>query len=136
MAKPSVRVPAPSLVRPPTPPIAAVLIVVLPAPPTVVRKPPLVMPPVRVSVPASLLMREALAWVIAPPQVLVPLMFLKAPAEPTPSEFSVSASAPTVMLPCSSSAAPAATVTPPAVVPVPCAFCTFSTPALTLVAPV
>ena len=63
--------------------------------------------------------------VIAPPQVLVKLpvpTLLKAPPEDIPVPLSVNASAPTVIPPCTSRAALAVTVTPPAVVPVAVAF--------------
>jgi len=93
--------------------------------------------PDKVKVPASELIRTAfVASVIAPPHVLLPLMFLSAPAEDTPSLLSVNASAPTVIPPCSSNAAPEATLTPPVVVPKALAFCMFTTPELIDVAPV
>ena len=58
------------------------------------------------------------------------------PSFKTPVLFSVSASAPTAMPPCSCSAAPDATVVPPAVVPSAVAFWRFCAPADTVVVPV
>ena len=130
-----VTVPVPSLVRPPVPLITVVLTVVLPAPPTVNRKPPLVMPPDTVSVPASAFTRAALPNVIAPDHVFVLATWRSAPPPAMPVPFSVTGSATTSPLPSSCSAAPPATVVAPAVAPRAVLFCTSSTPALTVVAP-
>jgi hypothetical protein len=48
---------------------------------------------------------------------LLPLIFLKAPRELIPSPFNINASAPIVIAPVNSNAAPLSTVIPPAVVP-------------------
>ena len=110
--------------------------VVAPEPPTVRANPLPVIPPVRVKVPESELIRDAEPSVIAPDQELLPETLRRAPADEIPVPFKVNASAPTEIPPCSSSAAPVETVTPPAVVPVAVAFWRFNTPAETVVAPV
>src|SRR4051812_18687314 len=115
--------------------MAVVENVVLPAPATVSRNPPLVMPPVSVSVPAIDPIVVADPIVIGPAHELVPLTFSSAPAPP-PVPFSVRASAPTAMVPCTSSRAGLVTLTPPATVPNAVAFWMSTTPALTVVAPV
>ena len=94
------------------------------------------MPPLRVSVPASELMREAEARVTAPARALSPEKLRRAPAEETPVPSSVTASAATVMPPKSRSSAPDATDVAPAEAPRPEAWLTASTPAETVVAPV
>ena len=119
----SVKIPIPSFVNVPDPlAIAARLNVVFPAPPTVRAIPGPVNPPVKVRVPRSEFMRDATLNVTAPDQKFVPLIFLKAPSELMPLPLSAKGSAPTEIPPCSSRAAPEATVTPPAIVPVPWAF--------------
>lgn len=135
LAAESVNVPAPSLVKVPDVVPITPLIVVLPAPPTVNALAPEVAPD-NVNVPASEFIRVALPRVIAPLQLFVPLMFLKAPSVEIPVPFSVNASAPTEIPPWICNAAPPVTDTPPAVVPVAVAFCMFNTPALTVVKPV
>ncbi len=87
---------------------------------------------IRVSLPPMLALEPS---VTDPPHVLLPLILRNAPLPPIPLPLTVSVSAPTVIPPCSSKAAPLATVTPPAMVPVPCAFWTFKTPTSTAVAP-
>jgi hypothetical protein len=109
--------------------------VVLPAPATVSRNPPLVIPPVPVSVPAVEPIVLAEPSVIAPAHELVPLTLSIEPLPP-PVPFSVSASAPTAIVPCSSSRAPLVTLVPAAVVPSAVAFWILTTPALIVVAPV
>ena len=131
-------VPAPSLVSEPVV-VAITPVTAAPAPPPVptVRfwpAPP--MPPEIVKLPASEFTRVALPSVTAPVQVLRPLMLRSAPSAATPVPSSVRASPVTVIPPCSCSAAPEATVVPPAVEPRPALFCTFSAPALIVVAPV
>ena len=136
MLPPKVRLPAPSLFNAPvvvpiTPLIsvsAAPLIVKFLAAPSTLAP--------MVKVPASVLICASLAKVIAPFHELVPLMLRSAPAPAIPVPFKVSASAPIVMPPCNSNAAPFATVTPPAAVPAAVAFCKLSTPAFTFTAPV
>ena len=68
--------------------------------------------------------------------MLVPEMLRSAPSAAMPVPFSVSASAPTVMLFWICSAAPLATVTPPATVPSAVALRMLTTPAEIVVAPV
>ena len=80
-------------------------------------------------------MRLALASVIAPLTVLLPLTLRSAPPLLMPVPFSVKASA-SVMPPDNSSAAPASTVVPPADVPKDPLFVARSAPALIVVAPV
>ena len=71
-----------------------------------------------------------------PAHLLLPLMLRRAPlAAPTPWPRSVRASPVTVMPPCSCSAAPLATVVPPAVVPRALLCWMFNTPALIAVFP-
>ncbi len=68
--------------------------------------------------------------------MLSPLIFLKAPPELIPSPFNVNASAPIVIPPDNSNAAPCATVTPPAVVPRAVLLDALNAPADIVVAPV
>ncbi len=110
-------------------------IVTLPAPPTVSSCPVPVLVPLSVRVPASELIREALPSVIAPLNVLLPLVLRNAPPPEIPVPLSVRASA-TVMTPVTLRAAPLATVVSPAVVPSAVAFEIATTPALIVVAPV
>ena len=119
-----VKVPAPSLVKVPVPVAIGSAIVRSPAPPIVKLKVPVIALPLAtfmVFVPASALILESAARVIKPAQELVPEINLSAPSLETPVPDKDKASAPTAA-PCSCSAAPDETVTPPAVVPVPCAF--------------
>ena len=114
-----VKIPVPSLIKVP---LVEVLIpeverVTFPDPPTVSANPDPVIPPVRVSVPESELIREAEPRVIAPEMELVPLIFRKAPPDEIPVPFNVRASTPTEILPWISRAAPLVTEVPAAVVP-------------------
>src|SRR5207247_1758658 len=79
--------------------------------------------------------RAALPNVIAPDHVFVLATWRSAPPPAMPVPFSVTGSATTSPLPSSCSAAPPATVVAPAVAPRAVLFCTSSTPALTVVAP-
>ena len=82
------RVPLPSLVKVPPPvPIAVVVKVVLPDPPTVNAIPAPVTPPVKVRIPASELIRLSVARVTAPDQVLLLARLRKAPPLDIPDEF-------------------------------------------------
>ena len=67
---------------------------------------------------------------------MVPEIFLKDPPELVPSLFNVKASAPIVMLPDNSNAAPLATVVPDTVVPSAVLFAAVITPAEIVVRPV
>ena len=67
---------------------------------------------------------------------MFPEIFLKAPPELIPDPFNVKASAPIVIPPDNSNAAPAETVTPPAVVPRAVLFDALNTPPATVVSPV
>jgi len=68
--------------------------------------------------------------------VLSPLIFLKDPSELIPSPFNVNASAPIVIAPDNSNAAPLSTVVPDAVVPRAVSLAALSAPAETVVRPV
>ncbi len=109
--------------------------VVAPAPPTVSASPVPVMPPVSVSVLASELIRLSLPSVIAPDTVLLVAVLRRAPVFEMPVPFRVMASA-TVIAPDMLSAAPLATVVPPAAVPRAVELLIAITPALIVVAPV
>ncbi len=75
--------------------------------------------------------------VIAPPHALLPLTLRIAPLPPMPvPRMLVIASAPTLIPPCNSIAAPFATVNPLVVAPSALPCCKLSTPALTVVSPV
>ena len=131
-------VPPPSFVSDPVVEPITALIVVPPDPPTVSGCPAPVMPPVAiVSVPASELIRAPpTPSVIAPVQVLAPLILRSAPPTPTPVPFSVIASPIESPVPSICTAAPPATVVAPATVPSAELFWRSTTPALTAVAPV
>ena len=77
-----------------------------------------VIPPVILFVPASAFILAAADKVITPPQTFVPEIKRNAPSLEIPVPDRLKASAPTDA-PCNCKAAPLATVTPPAVVPVP-----------------
>ena len=94
------------------------------------------MAPLRVSVFASELMRVSPAKVIAPWYSLLLDMFLRAPPLLMPVPVRLRASAPIVIPPESSKAAPLDTVTPPAVVPSAVLLEARKAPALMAVAPV
>ena len=64
-------------------------------------------------------MAASAAKVMAPLQLLLPLTLSKAAFPSTPPPASDKASAPTAIIPSNCNVAPLATVTPPAVVPVP-----------------
>src|SRR6266481_4857276 len=110
--------------------------VVLPAPPTVKLCPVPVIPPLRVNVPASELIREADPRVMPPDQVLLLARLRSAPPLEIPVPFNVIGSAMERPLPSICTAAPLATVVAPAVVPSALLFCTLRAPALTVVSPV
>ena len=109
----------------------------LPAPPRVRAKvePVIPVPAVSESVPASELIRLAEPRVTVPCQVLLPLMLRRAPSVEKPVPFKVRASAPTVIPPCSWSAAPEVTEVPAAVPPRAELLWIFKTPAVTEVTP-
>src|SRR5437870_2972122 len=110
--------------------------VVLPAPPTVRSKAP-VIPPVRVNVPASELIRDADPRVMAPDQVLLLARLRSAPPLEIPVPFNVlMGSAMERPLPSTCTAAPLVTVVAPAAVPSAVLLCTSRIPALTDVSPV
>ena len=138
LAPESVAVPAPSLTRPPAPVPTLLASDTLPAPPSERPKSePVIVPALEsVSVPESELIREGAARVIRPPKELSLAMFRRAPPEVIPPPESVSGSAPTVIVPESSRAAPSATVVPAAVVPRPAAFAIRRAPPEMVVAPV
>ena len=114
----SVSVPLPSFVKPPVPRLTVPLKVVLPEPPTLrLRFVPVTLPDT-VSRPASELIRLLVPRAMfAPVQMLLPLMFRKAPSLASPEPLSVRASPVTVIPPCSCSAAELLTVVAPPVVP-------------------
>ena len=113
------------------------LIVVVPAPPTVRPKPdPVIVPVLIVSKPASELIREFVPSVTVPAQTLVPLIFRRAPSLLTPDPFSVSPSPVTVMPPWICKAAELLTVVVPPVVPKALEFWILSAPAPTVIPPV
>src|SRR5438034_490393 len=107
----SVSVPDPDLVSDPLL-LMTPLMVVFPAPPNVIPKVPLSTLPLTVNVPLVEPIVEALARVIAPDQLFVPLTFSSAPAPLTPALFRVNGSAPTAMLPCNCNEALLSTVVP------------------------
>jgi hypothetical protein len=78
-----VSVPLSFLTRAPVPLITP-LSAILPAPPKVAVKPPFTIPALKVKVPASEYIVVAEASVMAPPKVLLPLKFRKAPKLETP----------------------------------------------------
>ena len=92
--------------------------------------------PERVKVPESEAMELLLPRVMAPEMELVPEMFRRAPPLEIPVPFKVRASAPTVIPPWISKAAPEVTLVPAAVVPKAVACWMFKMPALTVVSPV
>ena len=121
-----ITLPGPSSVIDPVPVVMAPVTVVVPLPPKKrLAFVPVIAPILKVELASALILTPDVASVMVPPQVFVkfPVPTLrKAPPEEIPVPFSDNASAPTVIPPCTSKAAPDATVTPPAVVPVPCAF--------------
>ena len=88
MLPPSAKVPLPSLVSLPVVVISSAM-VTLPAPPTVRLVAPLMVLPDSVSVPASELMRESLARVIAPDTVLALARWRSPPPLAMPEPLSV-----------------------------------------------
>jgi hypothetical protein len=112
-----VNVPAPSFVKEPLPSANTPLAITLPAPPKLTPKSAELIPPLNVNTSASLLIRVALASVIAPPKLLLPIMLRNAPSLEIPVPFSVNPSEPTAIPPCNCNAAPVETVVAPAVVP-------------------
>ena len=137
LAAESVSTPLPSLVSVPAPVPIVLLIGVFPEPPTVSPRPePVIVPVLSVSRPESELILLAAASVTAPAQVLLPLMFRRAPPPDTPEPLSVSGRPREIpFCCCRSSSAFAATVT---AVDAPRAplFCRLRTPAFTEVVPV
>ena len=119
----SIQVPASFLVSVPAPVVIVPLIMPLPAPSSVrflsAAVTALGEAGLSVSVPASDWIVAWPASVTVPPQVFAPLTFRNAPLSVMPLPVRLNGSSPTKMPPCSSRAAPSATVTPPAVVPVP-----------------
>src|SRR5712692_821415 len=130
----SVSVPDPDLVNAPVL-LMTPLMVEFPAPPHVRPKVPLSTLPLTVNVPPVEPMVEALARVIAPDQLFVPLTFSSAPAPLTPALFSVNGSVLIEMPPCNCKEAPLSTVVPPLVAPSAEVFWMLSTPAATSVVP-
>ena len=112
-----VRIPLPSFVKEPAPRARTPFALVLPAPPKVTPKSTALTVPLRVNRPESELIRVAAASVTDPPKTFTSLILLNAPPLANPVPLNVSASAPTVIFPCSCSAAPSATNVAPSVVP-------------------
>ena len=140
LAPESVQVPAPALIKVPTPVPITPLIDPLAAPSSVrLNAPP--MPPVRLMSPAVATMLLAKPSVINPLYVAaVAALLISAPLLDMPKPLSVSASAVPSVNPFKSSTAPLATVVPPATVPrgvfTPSpAAPSLSVPALTVVVP-
>ena len=125
---------------PPVPSATAPWIIVSPGPVTERLKLAADTGPLSVSDPASDLIRVAAVSVTAPPKLLEPLRFRRAPSaeapEPEPSPARLNDSAPMEMLLLSSRAALLATVVPPAVLPSAVLELTTSVPALMVVTPV